>query len=377
MAKANPTKKPIVFLWNNFGPMHADRVDAVARAHPERDSYGVELFSSDSTYSWESETRDSFEKLTLFNQSDTPKTFTKLKALVSTSRKLGKADWFLCHYERPEIFLFALWLRLSGARVFTMGCSKFDDFPRKAWREALKKKFFLPYHGTISSKQRAAAYFAFHGFDDRAIASPYNTLSIERIRSQAGVTSLHDLPISFDNRAWIIVARLVPKKNLSMALNAYRLYSEAGGNRPLKILGDGPLEHDLKRQAQHLGIDDSVNFTGFVQSLEVSAELARSAALILPSKEEQFGNVVIEAQALGLPVLLSDVCGARDMLVRNWKNGFVFEPDNPEGLAAYMALIDRDEALWRRLSTNAAKTAPLGDVAAFAQAVDALLEHRS
>ncbi|WP_417536885.1 glycosyltransferase [Methylophaga sp.] len=367
----------IAFLWNNFGPMHADRVEAVASAFPDHTCHGVEVYDQALSYSWERETRDNFQKHTLFEKTARPSILTKLKRLLTVRKTIGKADWFLCHYERPEIFLFALWLRLTGAKVFTMGCSKFDDFPRTTWREMLKSIFFLPYCGAIGSQYRSTEYFAFHGFRDHSIAHPYNTLSIERMRRQAGVSSLHDLPISFQDRCWIIVARLVSKKNLSMALSAYKIYSQTGGTRRLKILGDGPLEQELKQKAHNLGIEKLVKFSGFVQSQHVSTELAKSVALILPSKEEQFGNVVIEAQALGLPVLLSDVCGARDMLVRNWKNGFVFEPDNPEGLAGFMTLIDRDEALWRRLSDGAEETAPTGDVAAFAKATGTLLGLKS
>jgi L-malate glycosyltransferase len=74
---------------------------------------------------------------------------------------------------------------------------------------------------------------------------------------------------------------------------------------------------------------------------------------------------------------VSDNCGARDMLVRNGVNGFVVEPDNPAGLAYFMGLLDRDEALWRRMALASESFAALGDAAHFARAVAALTGARS
>ena len=106
----------------------------------------------------------------------------------------------------------------------------------------------------------------------------------------------------------------------------------------------------------------------------VARILATTLALILPSVEEQFGNVVIEAQAMGLPVILSDVCGARDHLIRTGVNGFVIEPDNPLGLSFFMTMLSEDEELWRRMATAAAEGADKGDVRQFSVAVRSFVD---
>ncbi len=72
---------------------------------------------------------------------------------------------------------------------------------------------------------------------------------------------------------------------------------------------------------------------------------------------------------MGLPVILSENCGARDQLIRSGVNGFVVEPDNPAGLAYFMSLLDQDESLWRRMSLATEPFAMLGDASLFAQAV--------
>jgi len=93
----------------------------------------------------------------------------------------------------------------------------------------------------------------------------------------------------------------------------------------------------------------------------------------LPSIEEQFGNVIPEAQAMGLPVILSDNCGGRDLLVRSGVNGFVIEPDNARGMAFFMGLLSEDEGLWRKMCLESQLFAERADSARFAEAVEALI----
>jgi glycosyltransferase involved in cell wall biosynthesis len=132
------------------------------------------------------------------------------------------------------------------------------------------------------------------------------------------------------------------------------------------------LDGALREQASRLKLQDLVVFRGFIQSREIATTLANTLSLILPSVEEQFGLVVIEAQAMGVPVIYTPACGARDYLLRSGVNGFLVEADNPAGMAFFMRLIASDEALWRRLARGARDTAPLGDVVHFVSSVEQL-----
>ncbi|MHA3091606.1 glycosyltransferase [Acinetobacter brisouii] len=359
-----------VFLWENFGPMHVDRCDAVARSG--QNVVGLELYGRSDTYDWVPESGQTFQKITLFKDGR-PRGLSLVKALILYRLKHGKANWFMCHYEWWEILFFAFFLRVLGDQIFTMNCSKFDDFPRNSFKEALKRFYFLPYIGAIGSGIRSKDYFRFHGIPEKKIAVEYNTLSLDRIRQMSG-----GIPapkgVSFSDRHFTIVARLVPKKNLHMALKAYALYKQKSVHpRLLHICGSGLLEKELRELAQVLNISNQVIFHGFIQTDAIAKILSSTFALLLPSIEEQFGNVVIEAQAMGLPVLLSDACGARDRLVRTGVNGFIFEPDNPQGLAWFMNTLENDENLWKRMCLEASHSAAHGDVSRFAEAVKYLV----
>ena len=155
-----------------------------------------------------------------------------------------------------------------------------------------------------------------------------------------------------------------------MMLEAYALYAaRATSPRRLVLCGSGPLESVIRERTQALGIIDKVDILGNVPPAQIPGHVGRALALLLPSTEEQFGIVVVEAQAMGLPVILSDNCGSRDRQVQGGINGFVVEPDNPEGMATYMQWLDEDEALWTDMSNAALAAAERGSVPHFAAAV--------
>jgi L-malate glycosyltransferase len=74
-----------------------------------------------------------------------------------------------------------------------------------------------------------------------------------------------------------------------------------------------------------------------------------------------------------VPVLVSDNCGARDLLVRSAVNGYVFEPDNSAGLAHFMELLDKDIGEWTRLSGGSRQFLPAADTGLFVDAVEQVL----
>ncbi|WP_271623818.1 glycosyltransferase [Bradyrhizobium sp. CCBAU 11430] len=365
----------IAFVWDNFGPMHVDRVDAVA-AHftNRRPVIGIEICGDSDVYDWVPEDGSKFRKIILFPHKKLAAigTLERARKIILACVQGRASDIFLCHYDHPATFIAASCLRALGRRVYAMGCSKFDDYQRNLWREVGKSLFYLPYCGGISSGRRARDYMRFLGIPAGKIQTEYNTLSVDRIRKLAGVEPAPG-GVPFEQRHFTIVARLVPKKNIAMALDAYALYRTSSAlPHDLHLCGSGPLEKELRQQAERLGIASYLTFHGFLQTEQVAKILGSTLALLLPSAEEQFGNVVIEAQAMGVPVILSDNCGARDVLVRSGVNGFVIEPDNPRGLAYFMEIIGLDKRLFSRLAAESA-AGDRADAGQFAHGVASLV----
>ncbi len=369
------TPRTLIFLWHNFGPYHMDRIEAVHRHLSDQVKIiGIELTPKSTTYAWSSRSSETFEKRTVFTDTQPRSVIARIRKILAHLPPPRETCFFLCHYQDPTIFLLALILRARGGRVITMNNSKFDDKPRHAWKEVGKSVFLLPYQGALSCGTRSKNYWQFLGLKAGTVYGEYNTVSLDRIRRQAGVPPAPDGP-AFGERHFTAVVRLIPEKNLSMLLMAYALYQQTVDvPRPLHLCGSGPEEDILRRQADELGITENLVFRGWLQDDAISKTLGQTLTLLLPSVSETFGNVVIEAQAMGLPVILSDKCGARDLLVRSGVNGFVIEPDNPQGMAYFMRLLSEDEALWRKMCEEATTSAPLGDVQRFVEGVEALLD---
>ncbi len=133
----------------------------------------------------------------------------------------------------------------------------------------------------------------------------------------------------FDNHRIICVSRLVPKKNVHVLLTAWKFVEAHENSNTLVILGDGPLMQELKEFAAKTGLK-RVEFLGAVANDKIPKYLFEADAFISPSLYESWGLVVNEAMAAGLPVLLSDKINAAFTLLKNGKNGYLFDPNNLE-----------------------------------------------
>lgn len=119
----------------------------------------------------------------------------------------------------------------------------------------------------------------------------------------------------------LYVGRLAPEKDIQIAIDAFKgLPSAIQSDSHLVIAGDGPLYKPLTAEKH-----PKITFTGFIEG-EMLAELYASADLFLfPSATETFGNVVLEAQSSGLPVIGANAGGVKE-LIQNGKTGFLCEP---------------------------------------------------
>lgn len=360
--------------WSQFGDYHMDRLEALGAAMPDARVVGIELAPRSSTYDWPpSGPGRAFEKITLFADpqadADHLPTLKLARRLSGAIRRARITHLFVAGYEQPSHFLAAWVARLSGVRVFVMLDSKWDDKPRRLRLEIVKRVLMMPYHGGLVSGRRAGEYLRFLGLRRRPVAIGYDVVSLDRMRRLCDAP-----PPPWKARAFVAVARLVPKKNILTLLRGYARYRALAGDdaRPLRLCGSGPEAAMLADEATALGIAPHVHFLGWSSQEVIAGELAGGLALLLPSQEEQWGLVVNEALAFGLPVVVSDNVGARDVLVRNLSNGFVLDPYDIDGWAEAMRMLGDDEAMWQRFAARSAALSAHGDVSAFVAGVQSL-----
>jgi glycosyltransferase involved in cell wall biosynthesis len=270
-------------------------------------------------------------------------------------------------YQDPVLLVLAFLLRARGTVVLSMNDSKFDDYGRRVVREALKAMFLVPYQGILAATPRAADYVRFLG---KRRVELYGC-AIDTGRVAAGARRAFG-ETTFGERYFLIVARFVAKKNHLALLDLYEGYlARAARPRRLKLVGYGELEGEIAaRIARSELLARFVSVEGYRPAREMPAVMGGALALLLPSVEEQFGIVVTEALACGIPVVLSPACGAT-VLVEDFVNGFVIEPGNREG---WIEALERmaSEPEWRRMSARCPAAARGADVGVFVGALGRL-----
>ncbi|MGZ3441545.1 MAG: glycosyltransferase family 4 protein, partial [Polyangia bacterium] len=120
----------------------------------------------------------------------------------------------------------------------------------------------------------------------------------------------------------------------------------------LVIAGDGPLRAAVRTEAARLGVADRLELRGAVARAEIPALLAAADLFALPSVNEAFGIVALEARAAGLPVVAMREGGAAD-LIEHGRHGLLAEDD--EDFAAQLGTLVVDAALRRRMQAAASQ----------------------
>ena len=153
------------------------------------------------------------------------------------------------------------------------------------------------------------------------------------------------LGLPVDGFIVLFVGLLIPIKGLDILVEAL---AEVETDLLCVLVGDGPLAPDLERQAVNLAVGDRLRFAGRQPSNEIPDWLVAADVLLLPSRSEGRPNVVLEAQACGIPVVATAVGGTPE-LVRDGETGLLIEPDNAPALAAAIDRLQADGDLRERL----------------------------
>ncbi len=149
----------------------------------------------------------------------------------------------------------------------------------------------------------------------------------------------------------LAVGRLVPQKGFDLLLRAFaasKLYSHG---MQLVILGDGPERALLQRLANELGIDKYLKMPGVVKHPE--RWMARCAFFVLPSRFEGFPNALLEAMAMGCPVIAADCDSGPREIVQDGVNGLLVPVEDVTALASAMQRLAFDKPLCERLGVAA------------------------
>lgn len=134
------------------------------------------------------------------------------------------------------------------------------------------------------------------------------------------------------NKEIVSVGRLMPQKNYKLLLNSFALVVKRHPDYKLRIFGQGKMEAELVSLVRRLHIERNVFFEGFTKKVH---ELIKDSDIyILSSTYEGMPNSLIEAMAMGFPVISTDCpCGGPKSLIKNRENGLLVPVDNVTALS--------------------------------------------
>lgn len=350
-------------LFDNLGPYHVARLAAASKVMPV---HAIEFSGRSAEYAWDAPDARGIRRSTV-----NPGGPARLLPAGEFRRRLRQ----LLAESRPEVIAIPGW---SGRGAFAamewalethtpyllMSDSTEWDEPRVAWKEAVKSRFVSGAAAALVAGRPHVDYMASLGMPHSRIFTGYDVVDNEAFRHGAATWRNQSRPHDSGTHPYFMAScRFVPKKNLPFLLEAYAAHlPQAAGIRAtspwdLVLMGDGELRQELILHAGKLGLEilsdapwdcpqaaharGRLLLPGFRQIGELFRFYAEASAFVHASVTEQWGLVVNEAMASGLPVVVSDRCGCAADLVMEGVNGWTFPPDDAAKLSGIL----------RRLST--------------------------
>ena len=144
-----------------------------------------------------------------------------------------------------------------------------------------------------------------------------------------------DIQLARQNRKMVCVGRLCEQKGQLLLVEAAVKLAGEGEDFQLVLVGDGPMRVDIEALIREHNIGSKITITGWVSSDRVREELLDCAALVLPSFAEGLPVVIMEAMALGRPVVTTYIAGIPELVIPG-ENGWLMPAGSLESLIATM-----------------------------------------
>jgi len=176
---------------------------------------------------------------------------------------------------------------------------------------------------------------------------------IHRIYNGLNLGEFGHATFSSDPPFIVAIGRLIAKKGFANLIRACALLVERRRSFRCEIFGEGPLEGELRRAIEKLGLQERVQLPGPKPQHELRACLAASSVFVLPSVPEAEGGmdnlptVIMEAMATGLPVVSTRIGGIPEMVIEN-ETGFLVQPEDVVALADAIEKVTNDQSLGKK-----------------------------
>lgn len=349
----------VVVIFYNIGGYHAARLRAAYRTCQEKgwNLTAVELTDNTRDRPWGDIKQEiTFPIKTLLPVATTPTSIDRRPWSKTAASLLPSCLDTL----QPDIIAIPGWgFPLSRAAIawcqrhkvpaILMNETKWDDEPRQWWKEQLKSWLYArKFSSAIVGGELHREYLLKLGFPaDRiflgydAVDNDYFTHRAEVARKDPVAARLRNLRIPL-RPYFIVVTRLLQRKNVYRLVEALAEYRQQVGDEQawdLVICGSGEEETSIRSLIVEKELHHCVHLPGFITYQAIGDWFGLANAFVHPALQEQWGLVVNEACAAGLPILCSRTVGARYDLVREGENGLLFDPESTQDMTRALLAI--------------------------------------
>jgi peptidoglycan/LPS O-acetylase OafA/YrhL/glycosyltransferase involved in cell wall biosynthesis len=390
-------------LWAQYGPYHHARVAAFKKLAGPENVHAMEVGSKTAVYAWNASAA-TVELITLCpgavaEQASFWRVFRNARRIFSD---LKLEVCILPSYWPMQPMAALLAAKSLGIRTVMMNESHAGTARARGLGAWFKRRLVSLFDAALVGGLPQKRYIADMGLEKEKIFTGYDAVDnnyfcrrAAEVRTDALETrAKYGLPEHY----FLSLGRLVPKKNLATLLYAYAkvLGSKRDSRTHLVLVGSGEEEPALRNLCRELGLSvydktragkengksesedgsPGVHFYGFRQIEENPLFYGLADVFILPSLYEEWGLVVNEAMASGLPVVVSETAGCAEDLLRpgrpelpdlrsadavtEWgrlsglvrRNGFVFDPESSDALAAILTALASSRPLREVMGRN-------------------------
>jgi glycosyltransferase involved in cell wall biosynthesis len=341
----------IAVLFDSFGPYHIARLVAASR---KCEILGVEVARRSRDYPWVPTNgaigfrREVLVEHGTSDEADRRVLSARLDEVLSS---FNPSVFAIPGWSNPTSCMALRWCIRRGVPAVLMSESQLIDEPRQPLKEWIKRQSLRAFAAALVGGRSHREYAIQLGMSADEIFLGYDAIENEHFaRHSAAARENADevrrelrLPSAF----FLASSRFIPKKNLPFLLRCFARYRQECAGTPwdLVLLGDGPLRAEIESLVASLGLTSSICLPGFKQYGELPAYYGLAGAFVHVSTTEQWGLVVNEAMASGLPVVVSNRCGCAAELVGHCENGFQIDPSDETALSQFMEKIAGDAEL--------------------------------
>ena len=344
----------IALLFSNYGPYHIARLESLNNNNLQ--AVGIELSRSEKKYPWQTKLENLALPIVSVVQNssleETP-SINLIRQLLTTLKQVNPKVLAISGYFNPSMLAALFWCKLRRKPAILFSETTEDDFKRVWWKEAIKSLIVKQFSSALVGGQPHKRYLMQLGMPEEAIFVGYDVVGNDSFTPD----QIKHLTKPLERPFFFTVNRFISKKNLPFIIDSYAQYRQAVGAKAwdLVLCGDGELRPQIEQQIQDLNLEKFVHLPGFLQQSEMLPYFAHAGCFVHGSTTEQWGLVVNEAMAAGLPVLVSNRCGCFEDLIIDGVNGFGFDPYNSHQLTNLMLTISHKSFDRQKISEAALK----------------------